>query len=481
MNLKQTAVRGVVWSAIEQWGQQAGVFLVFAMLARLLDTSAFGVIALAETFLALLQVFLDQGFETAIVQKSDISQEHLNSAFWINLGISFLTLFIAYFLSDLVADFYEQSSLSAILKVLPVVLIVRSLGAVHQSILIRDLAFRFLAVRSLCGVIFGGIVSIFMAFSGYGVWSLVGQQITSVSVETLVLWMSCSWRPRIMVSKGHLKELLSFGLNIIGFNLFNFLNRNSDNLLIGYFLGASALGYYTIAYRLIQTLTQLISGITAKVALPTFSKLQGDREKMRDWFLKVVRLTSIFSFPLFAGIAVFASDIISLVFGENWGASIPIMQVLSFIGILHSIAYFDGVVMVANGKPAWRFLVSIFNAVTNVLAFLLVVRWGILAVAVAYVVGGYIRSPLRLWLLNRILNVHWMSYSKQFFPAFMSAFLAALTLLIVRYYLEPLFGQVLLLILTSILGAVLYLSVLMLVSPNSVRQIRDVFNVLYGR
>ena len=302
MGLQQEAVRGAMWSALEKWGAQLVSTAIFLLLARLLGAEAFGLIALANVFLAFMQIFLDQGFAQAIVQKDKLETEHLDTAFWTSVLMGALFVLLIFAGSGFVADFYKEPDLALIVRWMSVSFLFSGLSSVQSAILQRNMQFKIFAVRSLVATVTCGIAGIGAALMGFGVWSLVVKEIVFGSTGALLLWSTSGWRPGFRFSPEHFKELFSFGINIIGFNFLDFFNRRSDDLLIGYFLGTVALGYYSVAYRLLLIMIKLLTNVTIQVALPTFSKLQKEPDRMRAAFYKVTRYTSLVSFPAFLGI-----------------------------------------------------------------------------------------------------------------------------------------------------------------------------------
>ncbi|HEY9661499.1 MAG TPA: lipopolysaccharide biosynthesis protein, partial [Allocoleopsis sp.] len=309
MNLKQKAFKGIIWSAIESWGRQAISTIIFFVLARLLTPEAFGLIALSSVFIAFIQIFLDQGFSQAIVQREKVEPEHLDTAFWTNITISTLLTLTSITFADEIALLFKEPALASILRWLSLNFILISLSSVQEAVLARQFAFKALATRSLIAIVVGGSIGLGMAISGYGVWSLVAYQLVNASVRVLVLWWSSDWRPGFKVSLLHFKQLFSFGINIVGNNCLSFLDRRSDDFLIGFFLGSVALGYYSIAYKVLLTTTELLMGFVNKVAMPVFSRLQDNPERLRQAFYRSTQLTSLIAFPCFIGIALSAPEI----------------------------------------------------------------------------------------------------------------------------------------------------------------------------
>lgn len=477
MNIQQKVVKGVFWSVIQHWGSQTISFVVFSLLARLLAPEEFGLVALASVFIAFMEIVLDQGMSQAIIQRRELEAEHLDTAFWANLtvGIS-LTVFSIIFAVP-VAKLFNHPQLAPILQWLSLTFFFNAFSCVQQAIFHRQLAFKAVAARSLFATLGAGTVGVIMALNGFGVWSLVGQKLTGALVGALVLWGASDWRPKFHVSVKHFKELFAFGINTMGFNIVNFFNRRADDFLIGYFLGAVALGYYTIAYRVLLVMTQLLITVSNQVALPAFSKLQAEPERLQRAFYTVTELTSLVAFPTFIGASVLAPEVLQVLFGTKWQPSIPVMQVLAFIGILHSMFNFNSTVMMAKGKPSWRLGVNSVNAVINVIAFAMVTRWGIVAVASAYVIGGYLTFPISIYLVRKLITLEPITYLRQYSIPIAGTLVMAVTILVAKHFLSSLMNLPALLAIYIIIGAVTYVLTIFLIAPNLFRQIIDFVRV----
>jgi PST family polysaccharide transporter len=383
--------------------------------------------------------------------------------------------------AGLVADFYKEPQLVMVIRWLSVNFLFKALNSVQVAILSRKLAFKSLAIRSLIAMLIGSAVGMTMALLGYGVWSLVGQQLGIGLVEVIVLWSVSDWRPGLNISAKHLRELFSFGINIVGLNALTFLNSHSDNLLIGYYLGDVALGYYTIAYRLLTVMTELLTKTINQVALPTFSRLQQEPERLRSAFYKATQLTSLIAFPAFIGVSVLAPDLVPVVFGSQWTPSIPVMQILSFIGILQAVSYFNSSVILAMGKPSWNLAINSLSTVVNVVGFVIVVRWGIVAVAATFVIRAYLLSPLSLWAVNKLLRLNLSTYLRQYAAPLGGSFVMAIALLLTREFLSDSMSQPMLLVTYTVIGAGVYALEIWLMAPTLVQLALSLFDsVLSG-
>ena len=481
MNLKQKAIRGVFWSAVQSWGQQAISFLVFAILARLLTPETFGLIALAGVFLAFVEVFLDQGFSTAIVQRKEIESEHLDTAFWTNLAIGIFMTGASIAAADFIGTLFKQPDIAPIICWLSLSFIIRALSAVQDGIFRRNLAFKTLAIRSLIAVIGGGIVGISMAFVGFGVWSLVGQRLSSSIVQIIVIWWASDWRPKLRFSQKHFFELFSFGINIVGINILTFVIRQSDNLLIGYFLGPVALGYYNLAYRILQVTTQVFVGVISKIALPLFSRLQQEPEKMRQVFYQAVNASNVIAFPIFLGISILAPEIVIVLFSEKWLPSVPVIQILNLIGILYAGFYFNGPLIMAVGKPSWKLGLDFFKALGYLTAFMITVKWGIIAVATGYVTTGYLMSIVTVWVIKKLINIDLITYLRQYIAPLSGSLVMVFAILVTKYFLDMLVNSYILLTISTVIGAAIYISIIWITEPKLCSQAISSFRSLLSK
>lgn len=480
MSLRQKAAKGVVWSVIQKWGLEAISLLSFVALSRLLDPEAFGLVAMASVFTAFVQIFLDQGFGAAIVQRADVEQEHLDTAFWTSVLTGILMAVGALAAADLVAGFFQEPRLAPVLSWLSLSFILGGLSSTQLAILQREFAFKSLAARSLSATAVGGVVGVSMALAGFGVWSLVGQILVSGLAGVIVLWRASDWRPGFNFSRKHFTELFTFGISIIGNKTLIFFNRRSDDFLIGYFLGATMLGYYTIGYRLLLVMIRLVTGITNTVAFPTFSRLQHKPEQMRRAFYNVTQYTSLLAFPVFIGLALLAPELIPALFGEQWAPSIPVMQILALIGILQSLLVFNGTVIKACGKPSWLLGIMLLTSVCSVIGFLLAVRWGIVAVAASLVIVGYLLAPVSYIAVRRLIQINIRTYLWQFAAPLSASLVMVAVIVGLKYLLErQALNLYLQLSIYLTAGVVTYLLVILLTAPSLARQVLELVSLAF--
>jgi O-antigen/teichoic acid export membrane protein len=479
MSLRKKAAKGVIWSVIQKWGREIITFITFIALSRLLPPEAFGLVAMATVFTAFIEIFIDQGLSSAIVQHPEITDAHLDTAFWANILTGLIMTVAGIALSGVVASIYDEPRLTPILIWLSVSFVVIALSSTQIAILQRELAFKSLAARSLAAAAVGGIVGVGMAFAGFGVWSLVGQNLSNGLAAAIVLWQASDWRPRLRFSKEHFKELFNFGISIVGSKILIFFNRRTDDFLIGYYLGPVMLGYYTIGYRLLLVIIRLVTGIINSVAFPTFSRIQDNTERMRQAFYNVTQYTSLLAFPAFIGMAVLAPELVMAFFGEKWAPSIPVMQILALIGILQSVLFFNDSVTKASGKPNWAFWIMLLTAACSVIGFLIAVQWGIVAVAASFVIAGYLVAPVSYYVLHKLIDVDFKTYLLQFMVPLTASLIMVGVIMGLKYLLKDqelnLYVQ---LFIYVVAGGITYLLAIGLMAKQLSRQIFDLVTLV---
>jgi PST family polysaccharide transporter len=410
MTLREKAARGVLWSVIQKWGTEMISFLILLILSRLLAPEAFGVVALALVFTEIMDIFLNQGFTAAIVQRDDLEPAHLDTAFWTTVLIGVLLTGVGIASSGLVAAVFDEPQLAPVLRWLSLVMLFSGLSSTQMALLQRTMSFKKLAARSMTAKTVGGIVGVGLALAGCGVWSLVAQKLAAGIAAIIVLWRASDWRPSFHVSTKHYRELFSFGIVIAAHNIMKVLVHRADDLLIGYFLGSTLLGYYSIGHRLLLVMSKLVTGIINAVAFPAFSRLRQNPERLRRAYYNVTQYTSLIAFPVFVGMIPLATEFVLTLFGEKWAPSIPVVQVLALLGILHSLLAFNGSVLRACGKPSWELGIMLLNAACGIIGALLAVRWGIVAVGASFVIAGYLLAPVSYAAARRLIDVDLRTY-----------------------------------------------------------------------
>jgi PST family polysaccharide transporter len=481
MSLRAVAARSALWSAAETWGVRGVSALVFLLLARLLDPASFGVMALASVYLMILQMLADQGFAEAIIQRQELEAAHRDSAFWANVAIGLVLMLGTIALAGPLARLYGEPLLVPVLRVLSLAPLLASLTVVQQALLRRELAFRSLSIRQTVGSLAGGAAGIGLALGGAGVWALVAQQLTGQAVALLVLWQVSRWRPAWRFSPRHFRELFHFGANVLGAGLLRIIGFQADRLMIGYVLGTTEVGYYSVAQRLLLIVSDLLSGSVERIVLPLFARVQHDPERVRRGLFAAGRILSLAAIPAFAGLAATAPAVIDVGLGPQWRPALAATQLLAPQSLAFSLSFFFAPLMTALGKPAWRLGVVAIHACLNLVAIRLSLGHGIAGVAAALSlvqVGMYF---VELSLLHRLVRFSLPRYLAEAGPPLVAAALMAAGVAGLQAWLGPALPRAASLGLEILAGAAIYLAVMLVVARNRLREILDLGRGLLRR
>jgi PST family polysaccharide transporter len=400
--MKQKAVQGGFWSLVENVGSQGLTFVVFVVLARLLDPGDFGLAALTSVFTALALIFSNQGLGDALVQKEVLKPEHLDAVYWVNNAIALVAAALCFLFAPGIAHVFGEPELAPLLRVLCISFVFNALGLVHFAMLRRELRFRSLALRRLIAAFAGGMVGLIMAWRGYGVWSLIMQQVVNSFVAMIILHAGYRWHPRLRFSRAHFVELFHFSSHTLGTNVMNFCMLRADRLLIGFFLGKVDLGYYALAQQLISIMALIFVGSISSIAFPVLSRY-AESLKRQEVFTLALKVTCLVAFPAFCGLMLTAHEVVPVVFGADWIPAVPLIQILAVIGFFYAIFYLVDALAMAGGRADWVFRVNLLNIIFYATAFFIAVPFGIVAVAMAFVARGVLVSPARVFMACRLL------------------------------------------------------------------------------
>lgn len=405
MTLKEKIVHGVSWSFVSRASSQLLQLAFSIALARLLGPSDFGIIAMIVVFTGFSQALADCGLNAALIHHQRLTEGHRSTVFWIQLtvGLAFSLLFLA--ASPLVAHFYSDPRLEPLVQLVSPIMTIQSIGYSHYALLRKDFQFRALAFISMAAAGLSGIAAVTLAFAGYGVWALVWQALIAAGTTTGLLWIQSDWRPRFIFDTRAGAELGRYGIYLLADESLNYWTRNGDNLLIGKFLGAHALGVYSLAYKLMLLPLNNIAAMMGEVLFPTLAQLQDDIPKFRRSYLAATRAIALVSFPLMAGLAVLCEPLIIVFLGEKWADVIPVLRVLSFVGLFQSTVFPTGWIFTALGQTKVQFRVTLAVSAMFVAAILLGLQYGLLGVAYAYAIWALVTGLVWLQISGRYIGL----------------------------------------------------------------------------
>ncbi|KAA5546289.1 MOP flippase family protein [Roseiconus nitratireducens] len=391
----------VRWSAFSKYGAQGMQFVISMVMARLLAPEYFGLLGMATVITGFVKIFRDLGFNSAIVQRKKISDDLLSTLFWVNLGVCIFVGLVVLAIAPLAAWMYDDPRVTPIIAVLSITFLFAGFTMIPAALLQRQMEFKKLALREIGGVTAAGGTAIPLAYFGWGVWALVAATLASSAVQMILINLAVPFRPAMVIDRAGLRECLRFGLNLTGFNIFNYFARNADNLIIGVFLGPVALGYYSLAYKLMLVPRDSVSSVVTRVLFPKLSKLQDNNVRLAEVCLRTSGAIALVTFPMMIGLTVLADPFVRVAIGEKWLLAIPLIQILAPVGMLESASAPINQIYVAKGRTDLLFRMGILRGVIRVASFLVGVHWGVLGVAASYAM-----AVLPLYFLNLAVISH---------------------------------------------------------------------------
>lgn len=424
--MRQKAASGVKWITISQAIRGIAQLLGLFILARLLPPSDFGLIAIATVFTGVASLFRDFGTAAAIIQKPQISAKLLDCVFWLNLLFGLGIALLLFLVSPLVAYSFAEPRLIHVLWMLALTFPISALGVVHQALLERKSDFRPLAIIESIIAFVCLAAAVWAARAGWGVFSLVLQTLLTAVMTTSGLWLISKWRPCFHWDAKEVRGVIGFSSNLVGFNLVNYFIRNADNLLVGRFLGATELGYYSMAYRLMLWPLQNISSVVGRALFPVFSNMQTERERLAIAYMRATAAIMLVTAPLMFGFFVLREPFVIVTLGDSWHPVVNVLAWLVPVGLLQTIGTLVGTLYQATGRTDLMFKWAIAAGLLVLPAFVIGLHWGIVGMAAAYAGASLILFWPGLALPFRLVGLRVSNVLLRLVPSVLAAFSMAL-------------------------------------------------------
>ncbi len=348
-DLKEKAIYGMIWSAVERFGYMLIMFLSNLFLARLLSPDDFGLIGMILIFITIANIIVDGGFASALIQKKTINDRDYSTAFYVNIIIALFLYLLLYYSAPCISNFYKEPLLTFLLRVIGIVLLTNSLSVVQIAKIKRELNFKYLGIVSIVSSFLGCCLGVACAFCSLGVWSLVIQMLTISLIRSIMLFVTSSWKPSCYFSIGVLKQQFSFGSMILLSNLIDTIYSNTLPLIIGRSFSSKTLGLYTQARTLESVPNQTLTTIVGQVTFHIFSKLQYETRKLLNGLRKTTRCLVYINFPLMILLIIIADPLFRILYTEKWVEAVPFFQIACLGGMLSSSIQLNNSILLAQG------------------------------------------------------------------------------------------------------------------------------------
>ena len=464
-NLGNTAARGLIWTLLATIGGRVVTLISLALLARLLVPADFGLLALALTFITYVETVGDLGTGIALIYWPSREKEAAQVTFCVNLAMGFSWLALSYYLAPWVAGFFHSPAALPILRALAWSFPLKALGNTHDALSLKWMRFKLRLLPELGMASTKAVLSVLLAFSGYGVWSLVFGQLVGIAVWTLSLWTLIPWRPAARVPIDLVGPMLRYGRGIVAVNVLAAVLHHADLVVVARMLGAATLGFYQMAYKVPEMTVTLLMRTASKVLFPTFSKLQKDERLMWDAYLETLRYVSLMIVPASVGLFLLAEPIVLSLFGEVWRPAVPLLRALAVYAGARGLGTHSGDILKATGRPGLLAAIGVFKAILLVPVLVIAARTSALAVATALAGVASVGSIFNILLVCRLLSIPAREAFQKLFPGLVTG--GAVTIVLVSVgdalqRMEPSFA----LLGGTLLGSVTVLVVVRLLQPE---------------
>lgn len=421
MTLKQKTISGLIWSFIDSIAGQGISFIVGIILARVLGPKEFGLIGMLTIFIAISQSFIDSGFGQALIRKQDCTQVDYSTVFYFNIVVGIFFYILLFACASSIGNFFHEPILKELIRVLGLALIINSFTIIQSTLLTKRIDFKLQTKISVIASFISGIISIYMAYTGWGVWSLVALMLVKSTINLILLWFWNKWKPIWSFSQKSFKESFSFGSKLLVSGLIDTIYRNVYYVVIGKYFAAVELGYYTRAEQFQSFPSTNIQGIIGRVSYPVLTTIQNDMPRLREAYKKIIRSTMLITFVLMLGMAAIAKPMILTLIGEKWEPCVIYLQMLCFVGMLYPLHALNLNMLVVQGRSDLFLRLEIIKKALAVPVIVLAVIWGIKAMILGMVLLSLIAYYLNSYWSGKLIGYSFLEQIKDVIPSLMLA------------------------------------------------------------
>lgn len=447
-------VSNFIWRFAERCGAQLVSFVVSIVLARILAPEDYGTIALVTVFTAILQVFVDSGLGTALIQKKDADDLDFSSVFYFNFSICLVLYAVIFIVAPYIAIFYEDMTLTSVIRVLSLTIVISGVKGIQQAYVSRNMLFKRFFFSTIGGTIFSAFLGIGLAFSGCGVWALVAQQLSNTMIDTLILWITVKWKPKKEFSWKRLRTLFSYGWKLLVSSLLDTVYNNLRNLIIGKMYSSADLAYYNQGDKFPKIIVTNINTSIDSVLLPTMSNEQDDRNRIKSMTRRAIKTSIYVMAPLMMGLAFCAESIVELVLTDKWLPCVPFLRLFCITYMFWPVHTANLNAIKAMGRSDCFLKIEIVKKIVG-LFFLLSSMWfGVMAIAYSLLLSSILSQIINAWPNRQLLGYGYLEQVRDFAPGILLAIGMGICVYFIGFLPLP---TIVTLLIQIIIGAVIYI------------------------
>lgn len=404
MDNKQKVVSNLIWRFMERFGSQLVAMVVQIILARMLDPAVFGTVAKVTIITTILLVFVDSGMANSLIQKKDPDDLDFSSVFYFNMAFCLVLYAGLFAAAPAIARFYDDAQLTAIVRVLGLTVVVAGVKNVQQAYVSKTLQFKRFFFATLGGTLLSAAVGIVMVFCGFGVWAIVAQQLTNVTVNTAILWLTVGWRPKRMFSFERLKGLLGYGWKLLVSGLLDTVYNKLREIMIAVFYTDADLAYYNRGMTYPNLLVENINASIDSVLLPVLSAEQDHKEQVRNMTRRAIRISTYVMMPMMMGLAVCAEPLIRLLLTDKWLPCVPYLRIFCFSYAFYPLHTANLNAIKAMGRSDLFLKLEIIKKVFGVIILLVTLQYGVYVMALSLLFTSVMSQLINSWPNAKLLD-----------------------------------------------------------------------------
>ena len=454
-SLTKRTVNSSIWSIIDVVLRQGVGFVISVVLARLLSPTDYGTIGLLMIFITFSNVFVDSGFSSGLIRKIDRTQDDLSTAFIFNIIVAIVVYCLLFLSAPFIATFFDNEQLIILLRVLGIVLIINSLNLVQNAILISSMKVKQLATVSAVSQILTGVIAIFLAYDGYGVWALVAQQLCAAIIQAILLCVTTKWHPTLVFAKSSFRYLWGYGSRLLCANLIGTLFGQAYSFIIGKYLGKRELGLYSRSDQFAQQPCGIVTNIISKALVPSLANCQNDLERLRTNYVKCIEVISFVIFPLMILLSFVARPLFLVLFGSKWIDAIPLFQLLCLGYAMDIFSNMSLQLIQVMGRTDYTLKLEIFKKPIYAVVIAISICWGLKGIVVGHAFYCFVAAMINLSVVKTLLKYN---YIKQVIDIFKYALMAVAVIAPVSYVVSLIVSNnIIYLMICTILSILFYL------------------------
>lgn len=475
--MSNSTTKGMIWKLLERFGVSGIQFVLQIILARLLSPEHYGALSIMIIFTNLANVFVQSGFNTALIQRKDVEEEDYSSVLWVSLGIAVVLYVIIFFTAPWIAEFYSMPDIVSPMRVLALMLIPGALNSVQLARVSKELDFKKVFYSNIWGALVSGIVGIMIAYRGGGLWALVVQSLLNVVIVCLVMRFTVKLKLRFVCNLERIKVLFSFGWKLLVSSLLDTFYRELESLIVGKKYNSGTLGFYNRGKQFPQFISNAVNGAVQSVMLPSMAAQQDDKVKVKNMMRTSLSVCAYIMFPIMAGLAAVASPLISLLLTDKWLPSVPYMQIYCFTFAFYPVHTCNLQAINAMGRSDLFLKLEIIKKMYGIVVLAVAVFCFETPLAIA--ATGFVTTWIG-WFVNAFPNNKLLGYSylEQIKDLLPSMVITIIMYLIVLFVGKLQLNTFVLLVVQILIGMAVYLLLSIVIKPEPykmiVKQIRDI-------